>query len=104
MDGGIAQAVVEQTVVGLAKRLEAQVDAEINRLENLNDDDIESIRAKRMADMKKRQEKTREWVERGHGEYRDIQTEQEFFKEMKGEERMVCHFYRENWPCKVSAA
>jgi hypothetical protein len=20
---------------------------------------------------------------------------------MKGEERMVCHFFRDNWPCKV---
>jgi hypothetical protein len=20
---------------------------------------------------------------------------------MKGEERMICHFYRDNWPCKV---
>ena len=42
-----------------------------------------------------------EWVRRGHGEYREIQGEKEFFAEMKGEERMVCHFYRENWPCKV---
>eukprot|EP00983_Pelagomonas_calceolata_P006028 200464-Pelagomonas_calceolata.AAC.5 len=21
---------------------------------------------------------------------------------MQGEERMICHFYRDNWPCKVS--
>lgn len=21
---------------------------------------------------------------------------------MKGEDRMICHFYRENWPCKVN--
>lgn len=26
---------------------------------------------------------------------------QEFFAEMKGEERMVCHFFRNNWPCKA---
>ncbi|KAK9820972.1 hypothetical protein WJX81_003934 [Elliptochloris bilobata] len=27
--------------------------------------------------------------------------EKEFFAEVKGEERVVCHFFRENWPCKV---
>jgi len=25
----------------------------------------------------------------------------EFFSEMKGEEMMVVHFYRNSWPCKV---
>lgn len=30
-------------------------------------------------------------------------SEKEFFSEMKGEARMICHFYRENWPCKVWA-
>ncbi len=41
-----------------------------------------------------------EWIRRGHGEYREVD-EKDFFKEMKGEERMVCHFFRNNWPCKV---
>lgn len=98
---GMAQQVVEQAVASLARHLENQVDQEINKLDNLNDDDIEGIRQKRMADMKKRQEKMKDWVARGHGEYREIFSEQEFFKEMKGEDRMVCHFFRENWPCKV---
>ena len=38
----------------------------------------------------------------GHGEYREILSEKDFFAEMKGTERMICHFYRENWPCKVT--
>ncbi|KAK9827321.1 hypothetical protein WJX81_004776, partial [Elliptochloris bilobata] len=42
-----------------------------------------------------------EWLVRGHGEYREIAGEKEFFAEVKGEERVVCHFFRENWPCKV---
>ena len=41
---------------------------------------------------------------RGHGEYREINGEKEFFTEVKGEERVVCHFFRENWPCKVCCA
>ena len=38
---------------------------------------------------------------RGHGEYREIPGEKDFFAEVKDEERVVCHFFRENWPCKV---
>ncbi|KAG2444876.1 hypothetical protein HXX76_001614 [Chlamydomonas incerta] len=97
----MAQAIIEQTVVNLARQMEQQVDRELNKLDNLGDDDIEAIRLKRVAEMKKRQEKMKEWVARGHGEYNEIHSEQDFFKEMKGEERMICHFYRENWPCKV---
>lgn len=100
----MAQAIIEQTVVSLARQMEQQVDRELNKLDNLGEDDIEAIRLKRVAEMKKRQEKMKEWVARGHGEYNEIHSEQDFFKEMKGEERMICHFYRENWPCKVGFA
>lgn len=101
MANNMAQQLIEHTVVSLARQMEQQVDREIQRLDNLGDDDIEGIRTKRMVEIKHRQEKMKEWVARGHGEYREIHTEQDFFKEMKGEDRMVCHFYRENWPCKV---
>ena len=99
MASKIDQAVMVSTMI--AQHLERQVDEEINRLDNLGEADIASIRQKRMADMKKRQEKTKEWLAKGHGEYSEVATEKDFFQAMKGEERMVCHFYRENWPCKV---
>lgn len=51
--------------------------------------------------MKKQKEKKEQWKRQGHGEYIDLQHEKEFFESMKGEESMVCHFYRNNWPCKV---
>ncbi|KAL0412603.1 UNVERIFIED_CONTAM: Thioredoxin domain-containing protein 9 [Sesamum radiatum] len=34
-------------------------------------------------------------------EYSEIPYEKEFFSVVKASERVVCHFYRENWPCKV---
>ena len=52
-------------------------------------------------DMKKQASKREQWLQRGHGNYLDIHSEKEFFATMKGEERMVCHFYRESFPCKV---
>ena len=82
--------VMEQMAGMIANQLERQVDEEINRLDNLGETDIASLRQKRMAELAK-----------GHGEYTEVLSEKEFFEAMKGEERMICHFYRENWPCKV---
>jgi hypothetical protein len=93
--------VMEQAFTMIALQLERQVDDEINRLDNLGEADIASIRQKRMAELRKKQEKTKEWLAKGHGEYSEVLSEKEFFEAMKGEERMICHFYRENWPCKV---
>lgn len=101
MAGQIVQQAVEQSVLRVAQQLEEQLDSELHKLENLQDDDLERIRQRRVQELKQQQERAKEWVAKGHGEYKEIFEEKEFFKEMKGEERMVCHFYRDNWPCKV---
>lgn len=41
-----------------------------------------------------------DWLSRGHGKLTEVQ-EKDFFKEMKGEERLLCLFYRESPPCQV---
>ncbi|KAF3636221.1 Thioredoxin domain-containing protein 9 -like protein [Capsicum annuum] len=51
--------------------------------------------------MKKMAEKRSRWISLGHGEYTEIPTEKDFFSAVKASERVVCHFYRDNWPCKV---
>lgn len=98
---GMVQQAVEQSVLRVAKQLEDQIDSQLHKLEHLQDDDLERIRQRRVHELRQQQEKTKEWVAKGHGEYKEIFEEKEFFKEMKGEERMICHFYRDNWPCKV---
>ncbi|KAF8068195.1 thioredoxin domain-containing protein 9 [Scenedesmus sp. PABB004] len=98
---GLVQAAVEQSVLRVAKQLEDQLDSQLHALDNLGDDDLERIRQRRIADLRQQQEKSREWLARGHGEVGEIHEEKAFFKEMKGEERMVAHFYRDSWPCKV---
>lgn len=92
---------LQETVLSVAKQLEEKVDDEINRLGNLNDKEIEALRKKRVEEIKKRNAKKEEWIRAGHGEYNEVE-EKEFFNEAKRSERLVCHFYRENWPCKVS--
>lgn len=70
------------------------------RLETLDEDDLDKLRERRLAALKKQQAKRKEWLRRGHGELRDVE-EKEFFNEMRNEERVIAHFYRNNWPCKV---
>lgn len=104
MAGQLVQQAIEQSVLRVAKQLEDQLDDEMHKLDNMQDDDLERIRQRRILDLKKQQERTKEWIAKGHGEYRELQDEKEFFKEMKGEARMICHFYRDSWPCKVCTA
>lgn len=52
---------MDQVLVSAAKQLEQQLDSEIDRLDNLTVDDIDSIREKRLKEMKLRQEKIIQW-------------------------------------------
>ncbi|KAL3140644.1 hypothetical protein ABBQ32_005211 [Trebouxia sp. C0010 RCD-2024] len=97
----LQQQIVEQHLLATAQRVEDQLDNEMHQLQKLDEDDMESLRQQRLQQMKKAALKKQEWLRKGHGEYNEIASEKEFFAEMKGEERMICHFYRENWPCKV---
>lgn len=97
----LQQQIVEQHLLATAQKVEDQLDNEMHQLQKLDEDDMESLRQQRLQQMKKAALKKQEWLRKGHGEYNEIASEKEFFAEMKGEERMICHFYRENWPCKV---
>jgi hypothetical protein len=99
---GAKAALVEQAVMAVAQRLEAQLDDQLHALDNMQDDDLERLRHKRLHELKQRQAKAAEWANKGHGEVQDVSDERDFFKAIKGEERAVCHFYRHgSMPCKV---
>ena len=78
-----------------------KLDDEIAALEKLDIDDFEVLRERRLQQMKKMAEKRSRWISLGHGDYSEIPNEKEFFSVVKANERVVCHFYRDNWPCKV---
>jgi hypothetical protein len=88
-------------VLTVAKAMEDKIDDEIASLEKLDEDDLEVLRERRLKQMKKMAEKKKRWISLGHGEYSEIHSEKDFFSVVKASERVVCHFYRENWPCKV---
>lgn len=79
-----------------------QIDAEIAKLDNLDEDDMEAIRNRRIQAMKQLQQQKQEWLNQGHGEYTEITTEKEFFDESKKSKNLVCHFYRDTtFRCKI---
>ncbi|XP_010928621.1 thioredoxin domain-containing protein 9 homolog [Elaeis guineensis] len=100
MDGNQAKQILEQQVLTVAKAVEDKLDDEIAALDRLDLDDLEALRERRRQQLKKMAEKRSQWISLGHGEYSEI-AEKEFFAAVKASDRVVCHFYRENWPCKV---
>ncbi|KAL2477352.1 Thioredoxin domain-containing protein 9-like protein [Forsythia ovata] len=101
MDNSKVQEILEKQVLNVVKAVEDKIDEEISALDRLDLDDIEVLRERRLQQMKKMAEKRSRWIALGHGEYSEIHNEKEFFSIVKASERVVCHFYRENWPCKV---
>lgn len=95
------QEIIEKQVLTVAKAMEDKIDDEIHALDRLDVDDLEALRERRLLQMKKMAEKRNRWISLGHGDYTEIPVEKEFFSAVKASERVVCHFYRENWPCKV---
>ena len=93
---------VEQALLQAAKVVEEQLDAEIDRLDAMQGDDLEEFRRKRLQEMKKEASQKEEWLNKGHGQYTELSGEKEFFEECKANERVVCHFYRDTtMRCKI---
>ncbi|CAF0880124.1 unnamed protein product [Adineta steineri] len=91
-----------QKLMEAAQIAEEQVDAELNRLEKLTENDIEKMRNQRLESMKQEHKKRQEWMANGHGEYDELPTEKELFDITKKSERIVCHFYRDStMRCKI---
>jgi hypothetical protein len=93
MNSGIEQAVA-QKILEATKAVEAQVEGELERLSNLQSDDLEKLREERLAAMKAKAKQVQEWKTLGHGEYSEIPEEKAFFEWCKKSPRVVCHFYR----------
>lgn len=54
--------VLQQKVVEIASHVEQQLDAEIEKLDSLNIDDIEKLREHRLKEMKKMQQQKQLWL------------------------------------------
>jgi len=86
-----------QNVIESLHHVEAQMDEDLKNLvavEDMREIELDAMREKRRAAMISQEKKRQEWRAQGHGEYREIHGEKEFFQEVKGSERVLVHFYR----------
>ena len=95
------QSKIEHELLKTAHEVEQQLDDELHKISKLNEEDLEDARRKRMEEMRGNQLNRKEYLKRQHGEVHQLIDEKEFFSKMKGEEKMVCLFYRNSEPCKV---
>ena len=73
--------------------MEAAVDAELDKTENLDEDDYARIRAKRVQEMKRKAENDRQHLADGHGKLHKADGK-EFFEYTKKSQKVVCVFNR----------
>lgn len=100
---------VEKALLRAALEQERKLDEQLEKQEelaravdNLDEDDLEEIRRKRLEQMKDEQRHRKDKQSTGHGTYDILHDEKEFFSVAKDSERMVVHFFREEtWRCQI---
>lgn len=96
------QNLLQQQVLKAAEIIEERLDEEIRQLDELKSDDIESLRERRLQQLKLQARKRQEYTARGHGDYTELADEKQFFEIVKKSPNVVVHFYRESTPrCKI---
>ncbi|XP_059617188.1 thioredoxin domain-containing protein 9 [Phlebotomus argentipes] len=84
---------LEQGLLTAARRLEAELDA---RLDATPEEELATLRQKRLQEFRERQLKMEQWRKNGHGQYGHLADEREFFDATKASSNVVCHFYRDD--------
>ncbi|XP_064637160.1 thioredoxin domain-containing protein 9-like [Lineus longissimus] len=93
---------VQQQLIAATKIMEDQVDAELDKIDRMQDDDYDKLRQKQLENMKKSADQRQEFLKKGHGNYSEVPDEKEFFNTCKNSNTVVCHFYRESTErCKI---
>ena len=102
--------VAAQALLQASKVQEQVLEDELSKYDALlNDDDaLESLRRKRLEQMKEEHEKKAQWKAQGHGVYSELGQGQDardvardFFEASKHSERLVVHFYRPTSFCEI---
>lgn len=56
------ETIIQQKVIEVANTVEKQLDAELERLDNLDINDIEKLRENRLQELKKLQKQKQDWL------------------------------------------
>ena len=91
------QKAIAASVVRSVKQVEETVEQQIRQLElveNMGSDDLELLRERRMATLKKQKERNEQLKMLGHGAVQYVVDEKDFFARAKASNKMVVHFAR----------
>jgi hypothetical protein len=94
----IESRIVEGTLQTL-KHIESQIDAQLQELNALEDDDLRKLKIQRLKAIQKQAKQMEEWRIQGHGLYQEIPDQKQWFEEVKNNQRVVCHFFRPTSEC-----
>ncbi|XP_014246583.1 thioredoxin domain-containing protein 9-like [Cimex lectularius] len=72
--------------------VEEQIDAQLEKLNRLDGDELELLRQKRLETLRTEDKQKRDWLRLGHGEYDEVD-EREFFNITKNS-NVIVHFYK----------
>ena len=93
---------VGQSLLASALREEAELDAKLAAMDNVDEDTFEALRQKRKIQMQKQMRKEADMRQLGHGSYSECTDTKEFFAAAKKSQKMVVHFYRPVTPrCQI---
>ena len=95
MSGGV-QDIIDQQVAGALLSVEAALDDEMNRMENLNEDDLQKIRTNRLKAMQEKAAERQSWAKKGHGSFSKIVDQKDFFPVCKESDKVIVLFTRES--------
>ncbi|KAL7671837.1 hypothetical protein ACOME3_006757 [Neoechinorhynchus agilis] len=91
----IMSAPVDKIVMQL---VENEIDNEIERMKNLDDNELGIIRQQRINELKRRQADREKWLEQGRGKLCVLEREHDFFEHCKQNSRSVCFFWTDQNP------
>merc|ERR1712060_196651 len=92
----VMQCQMNEMAAAALLQMEAAVDAELDKVDNMTEDDLAKIRQRRMEEMKKKQQQKEDWKANGHGSISKITDQKEFFNACKTSEKVICIFTRES--------
>ncbi|CZT98315.1 hypothetical protein PFAG_02732 [Plasmodium falciparum Santa Lucia] len=99
---------IEKQILEALKDKENDIDKEIRKYEILerkvydeNDEELEFIKNKRLEELKNKHKEKLTLLKKGHGTYKEVLSEKEFFEICKSSKNVCCHFYRNTtWRCQ----
>ena len=93
---------VGKSLLESALKEEAELDAKLAAMDNVDEDTFEALRQKRKLQMQKQMRKEADMRQLGHGTYSECTDTKDFFNAAKKSQKMVVHFYRPVTPrCQI---